>query len=330
MITKYHRILGVNDNATKTEIRKAYRKLALKFHPDRNPSPQAAAKFQEIQNAYDRLMSGNVGNEWEDLLKRATTTRRRRPKPKPKTRAEVEKERREAAKKRRQEFVNSEQYQKELRSYKRFTRRLYTIGLTFFALIILAFPLYSLMKNVLLNSFGKETYCEITYVNVLGFNADGKTNEQNMEFQFIVDGNVYTDYDYHRNKVQYQLYTTTSLPIREGHKYKIKYLPANPKINKILYEEPTTATIEDYISHIAETTSFLELGDFSSSERESYSYCITNAVYNEHKLHGLALLYNKRVGTHQYSEYNISTYQSFSTTPEYIGLLAACANVTSK
>lgn len=49
-------ILGINNDASEDDIKKAYRKLAMKYHPDRNQGDAAAeAKFKEIKEAYERL-----------------------------------------------------------------------------------------------------------------------------------------------------------------------------------------------------------------------------------------------------------------------------------
>ena len=52
----YYKILGLNKNATEDEIKKAYRKFAKKWHPDKNrDNPKAEEKFKEIQEAYETL-----------------------------------------------------------------------------------------------------------------------------------------------------------------------------------------------------------------------------------------------------------------------------------
>jgi molecular chaperone DnaJ len=52
----YYKLLGVGKNASDEEIKKAYRRLARKYHPDRNPGDkQAEERFKEISQAHDVL-----------------------------------------------------------------------------------------------------------------------------------------------------------------------------------------------------------------------------------------------------------------------------------
>ncbi len=55
MAEDLYQTLGVDRNATKDDIKKAHRKLAIKFHPDKNPGKDAQEKFKRIQEAYDVL-----------------------------------------------------------------------------------------------------------------------------------------------------------------------------------------------------------------------------------------------------------------------------------
>ena len=55
----YYEVLGVEKGADQKEIKKAYRRLAQKFHPDRNPDDTSAAeKFREVSEAYEVLSDG--------------------------------------------------------------------------------------------------------------------------------------------------------------------------------------------------------------------------------------------------------------------------------
>jgi molecular chaperone DnaJ len=54
-VSDFYVLLGVSREASEAEIKKAYRKLAMEFHPDRNSTPQAEARFKEITEAYEVL-----------------------------------------------------------------------------------------------------------------------------------------------------------------------------------------------------------------------------------------------------------------------------------
>jgi molecular chaperone DnaJ len=55
----YYEVLGIERNATDDDIKKAFRKLAFQFHPDRNPDKDATEKFKELNEAYEVLSDAN-------------------------------------------------------------------------------------------------------------------------------------------------------------------------------------------------------------------------------------------------------------------------------
>ena len=63
----YYKILGVARDADAKEIKGAFRKLAKKYHPDQNDSPEAAGKFKEINEAFSVLSKPDKRRQYDQV-----------------------------------------------------------------------------------------------------------------------------------------------------------------------------------------------------------------------------------------------------------------------
>ena len=64
----YYEILGISTNASQADIKKAYQRLAMKYHPDRNKAKNASEKFKEIQKAFQTLNDPNERSKYDRKL----------------------------------------------------------------------------------------------------------------------------------------------------------------------------------------------------------------------------------------------------------------------
>jgi curved DNA-binding protein CbpA len=65
-VTNPYIVLGVSNTASQAEIKKSFRNLALKYHPDRNKNSEAKQKFIQILEAYEVLSDGQARKDYAD------------------------------------------------------------------------------------------------------------------------------------------------------------------------------------------------------------------------------------------------------------------------
>ncbi|HCE09035.1 MAG TPA: molecular chaperone DnaJ [Oxalobacteraceae bacterium] len=70
-MNNYYAVLGIDSDASSATIKNAYRKKASEFHPDKNPAPDAAARFREIQEAYDLLSDPAKRRDYDESRRRS-------------------------------------------------------------------------------------------------------------------------------------------------------------------------------------------------------------------------------------------------------------------
>jgi len=75
--TSYYKILGVNENASNYELRKAFCKLSIELHPDTTSLDRddAKSKFQEVLEAYENLNNSNLRKIYDEKLKKKTRSK---------------------------------------------------------------------------------------------------------------------------------------------------------------------------------------------------------------------------------------------------------------
>ena len=67
-IKNYYKILNISRNASKEEVKSAYRKLVKVMHPDVNKAPDAKERFQELSEAYEVLYNDDLRAKYDELI----------------------------------------------------------------------------------------------------------------------------------------------------------------------------------------------------------------------------------------------------------------------
>lgn len=289
-MSRYHNILGVSTNASKAEIKKAYRKLVLKYHPDRNPSANAKQKFIEIDKAYDILMKGNpyllLGEEIERRKKQA------------KARHDAAQKIKQEQRQRINEIIRKRK-EREYAEYLKITRRAVIITITLITLAVgyyfISLYTYKHKVKTTLKESSKTTICQIKQ-------ADGGQHmliDRNVETMvnvmaiFKVNNKYYKAYDYLKSTKNNGVVTHYNYLVTGNDYFTVTYHPKNPNINRIEWNQPKNNTLTKVLEKAS--IELVKNGHINANETDA-ALCIANLVYHKYGFNNIInILKNKPV-----------------------------------
>ena len=210
----YFRILGLSEGADQEKIKKAYRKLALKYHPDVNPSEEAKSRFIKIVEAYEFLtnpskpppkkrITKNDAEKIKDLIKKAA--------------AHEEKKRKFERAKRIREKKEKEQ------------ARQYTLGFyTLIGILIAFFSIKSAYNWHYQLTIDRDPI--VTVARVVGI------GQKRMFYEFEVGGQIVEDEIYVSGSGMVML-ADNGFPLKINDEFELVYNAEDPSYNQLNFEK---------------------------------------------------------------------------------------------
>lgn len=295
----YYKILGLPVNANKQEIKKAYRKLAFKYHPDKNNDSGSESKFLEISEAYEMLMSpkrkkldGKSGAEHQ------------------KQREEEIKKARARAKENLRKRYNDLKKQEEKEQSKQYLIGIY-IFVSIVLLIIVSYSSYYAWFNNQAYANSDTVLGTVTFVDYRSFNIKFQTPEK------LYDLNKNGDRSFE------DLNGKNGMPLEVGEEFLVVYNKKNPEYFDVLYEPLTKQTFRIYEQI---TTAKIEhyLMENNYKFEEYRANCMFHLLYKEFGVDGLAHMYFYNEPLIENTDHNSWNFESFSNQQAFINCVNFC------
>lgn len=301
---RYYEILGLQEGASKKEIKRAYRQMAMRYHPDLNPGKESENKFLEVLEAYEYLMGIRQMNEgkgmsYEDLQKFYEL---------------MKKAAEEKAKREYREKVRQFKKEKDRKQAEEYRKAVYILV----AILVLSFSSwqgYRFFVNLMINQDPVAVEAVVTGIGM-----------KRMEYQFPTPEGTFEDNRY-VSSVGIQMLAGNGLPLKTGDRFEVVFSRDNPKYHRFNYEKVSTQTMSRYFQMVSATLIYLNTEDWeglSDEEKKVKAACITTLVFSRYGYDGLSTIYfNNGNVLENFSNNSLSWYY-MKNSDEYAEIVEAC------
>lgn len=274
-------ILGVSESASQQDIKHAYRRLAVKYHPDSSGDQSSSKEFIKINKAY-QVLSVPARRIWYDhrlnQLRQQAYHRGRRPYYNKSVKYDTEAIRKAKAEwaARYRHYLNRRKVENNGPLWKRKDFRIAIFSLLILMLVVLFFNnvRYMMLKRHDATTVG-------VVISPYSFNYDSR----NLHYSYSVNDSIYRKHEARPTSPTVdRIITDSGVPVRKGDKFMVWYNPEHPQRGFIDLKYPEQSTIlkirERAIQMLKRQTSF-------STDKAA---CIVNELYKRKGLEGLGVI----------------------------------------
>ncbi len=297
MAKNYYDILGVSRQADSQTIRKAFRRLAKKYHPDINKSASAIDKFHKIKEAYEVLKDEKRRKAYDKSLDQSI-----RPED---LAADIEQIKNYIAWQRKKRKEKQERIRQKENALFKYVIKVLFLPALFVILGILGVYIYdNYQKKKVLQNKGIPTVGHIQAVN------SGFIGPAYAQYVYKVHGKWYSGTIQLSLKMDATPVGENGMPVHPGDKFKVLYVQDNPSNSKVLLQHPTQEQLKRYHQMAKDKCVSVR----SSEQKEmgkliQFCDCLVERVYQHKGIDGYADIYFQDVSFARNASHNRRTYK---------------------
>ena len=291
----YYQILGLPNGASIAEVKKAYRKLAFKYHPDHNKEPGARERFLAITEAYNYLT--DPPPRFQSAKKRGSRAAEEERRARAKEKAKYAARQRYAAFKKQQEAEQSRAYSQAV-----------TIFIAVVLLIGAGYFGRKYMIHWLVDADPIETIATIYELDRRHIFVKYKVRNEWVLKKFS------------GVRSKHELVLPNGMPAFRGLQFTIKYKRTSPKTAYLEYDQFTPRSLDIYIDAIKLQTA----KNYKIESTDARIECLALMVYNKYGVDGLADLFFWDESPVENFSNNSITYENLEETEGFQQILKEC------